>query len=59
MTVDQRRLDVLDSLWRGRSREQIARILRVPIRTVVRDIIVLRHDGVCLPKPGEAVRDIV
>ena len=59
MTVDQRRLDVLDSLWRGRSREQIARILRVPIRTVVRDIIVLRHDGGCLPKPGEAVRDIV
>ncbi len=59
MTVDQRRLDVLDSLWRGRSREQIARILRVPIRTVVRDIIVLRHDGVCLPKPGEAVRDLV
>ncbi len=59
MTVDQRRLAVLDSLWSGRSREQIARILRVPLRTVVLDILVLRHDGVRLPKPGEAVRDIV
>lgn len=58
MTVDQRRLDVLDSLWRGRSRSQIARILRVPLRTVVSDIIVLRMDGVRLPKAGEAVRDL-
>lgn len=59
MTVAQRRLDVLDSLWRGRSREQIARILRVPLRTVVLDILVLRHDGVMIPRAGEAVRDIV
>ena len=59
MNPSQRRLAVLDSLWCGRSREQIARILRVPLRTVVLDILVLRHDGVRLPKPGEAVRDIV
>ena len=50
MTVSQRRLAVLDSLWRGRSREQTARILRVPLRTVVLDILVLRHDGVAIPK---------
>ena len=59
MTVAERRLAVHDSLWRGRSRSQIARILRVPLRTVVLDILVLRHDGVRLPKHGEAVRDIV
>ena len=59
MTVSQRRLAVLDSLWRGRSREQIARILRVPMLTVVLDILVLRHDGVAIPKAGEAVHDIV
>ena len=59
MTVSQRRLAVLDSLWCGRSWGQIARILRVPLRTVVLDILVLRHDGVAIPKAWEAVRDIV
>ena len=59
MNPSQRRLAVLDSLWRGRSREQTARILRVPLRTVVLDILVLRHDGVAIPKAWEAVRDIV
>ena len=58
VTVAERRLAVHDSLWRGRSRSQIARIMRVPLRTVVSDIIVLRMDGVQLPKAGEAVRDL-
>ena len=54
MTASQRRLEVHDGLWSGRSRDQIARILKVPVRTVVRDILMLRLDGVRLPGKGDA-----
>lgn len=51
MTVAERRAAVRAAIWLGRTVQQVARILGVPVHTVVADVLAMRRNGVMLPRP--------